>query len=210
MDSMDQPRRIKLELRNKIPKTKEELAQIRKLNRDRAKRMERDITKKLNGKRTPMSGAGVIKGDGIVALPDNQGLCILECKVTSSLHEKHGPQIAFKLLWLTKLEEDTQAMRLLGSRFGALIIKFHNTSRMYVFIDTKYLPTVEQTLSIELPRVPERQLTITQWDNGRKRIIQQITELTLSTLVHGTLETLYGSFYIMTFSEFERMFKKDA
>jgi hypothetical protein len=210
MDSMDNPRRIKLELRNKIPKTKEELAQIRKLNRDRSKRMERDITQRLNGKRTPMSGAGVIKGDGIVALPDNQGLCILECKVSSSLHAKNGPQMPFEIRWLTKLESDTQAMRMLGSRFGALIIKFHNTSRMYVFIDTKYLPTVEQTLSVELPRIPGRQLTITAWGNGREKVIQQIPETVFSELVHGTLETLHGSFYIMTFSEFERMFKKDA
>lgn len=200
----------KLNLKNKIPKTKEELAHIRKLNRDRSARMERDITQKINGRRTPMSGAGFVKADGIVQLPNDQGIALIECKVTSSIHTKHGPQVAFKLDWLSKLEEDIQSMRLLGSRFGALIVKFHGTSRIYVFINKKYLTQIQTMLDVVIAQDNDMVIEITAWNTGRLKRITKIPEKIFAAHTHGTLRTVDSEYYICTFTEFMQWFKKDT
>ena len=114
--------------------TKEELAKIRATNKRRAKEMERDVTKRLNGRRTPMSGAGMIKGDGIVYLPHDGGLCVLECKLTERVHQTQGPIIALQVRWFDKLLADVSAMKGLGAKFGILIIKFVYIREMYVFV----------------------------------------------------------------------------
>src|SRR6185436_28311 len=97
------------------------------LNRSRARRMEDRVAKFLGGNRVPMSGAGSLKGDGLVYTPI--GLLVLECKVTSG-GGPAGPTLYFPACrWMTKLESDTKALK---GKFGILIIHYHGTNQDYV------------------------------------------------------------------------------
>ena len=103
-----------------------------KLNKSRSRTMERNVAKKLGGNRVPMSGSGMLKGDGLVYF--SRGLYIIECKFSAlRMDEVHGlkPKMRFDYRWLKKLDEDVAAMK---ARFGILVIQYHQHSDYYVFL----------------------------------------------------------------------------
>lgn len=182
--------------------TKEDLDKIRSRNKDRSKDMERKVTARLNGKRTPMSGAGMVKGDGIVYLPNNNGLCVLECKVTSRLHDTQGPRVLLQSLWFDKLQRDTQAMKGLGAKFGILIIKFLHIREMYCFVHTDDIKKIEEYLSVTID------LTGATLDLCEKTKLWKITNVLLSTIEkHNWVTTPHGLYRIIPFSTVEKWFK---
>ena len=61
---------------------KEERKQRNRLNRQRAKNMERRVARYLGGDRTPQSGAGNSKGDVAVLFTNRPGRYLVECKLT--------------------------------------------------------------------------------------------------------------------------------
>ena len=98
-----------------------------KRNKDRSKSMERRIAQFLGGNRVPMSGAGSLKGDGLVYF--DRGLYIIECKSSSMITNQKRPKMRINFEWLTKLESDVRAMR---ARFGILVMHYHRTRHNYV------------------------------------------------------------------------------
>lgn len=136
----------------KLLLTVEELARIRKLNKRRAKDMEKEVCKYLGASRTPMSGAGFVKGDGILYLPNDQGIAVIECKVSSALHSTYGADISIQTKWIEKLISDTSALKGLGARFGFIVLRWHTWRERAVLIPTMYLPIIEKLLDVTIPR----------------------------------------------------------
>jgi hypothetical protein len=116
--------------------------EVNRLNRDRAKAMERRIAKRLQGNRVLMSGAGYIKGD--VTIPYKGSSFLIECKLTENT-KKGTPQIGIPYFWLTKIERETKAMR---SLFGVLIIHFHGVAGDYVFMPVDKLYHLEMPIPL--------------------------------------------------------------
>lgn len=97
----------------------------------RARQMELRIAKLLKGRRVPMSGAGQIKGDCQVIT--DIGEIYIECKYSAGIDAKRGPMIRINFQWLDKMQRDVDIM---GSRFGALIFRYHDTRLSdYVILD---------------------------------------------------------------------------
>ena len=183
--------------------TKEDMDKIRSRNKDRSKDMERKVTARLNGRRTPMSGAGMIKGDGIVYLPNDNGLCVLECKVTSRLHPTQGPRVLLESLWFDKLQRDTQAMRGLGAKFGILIVKFLHIREMFCFILSTEIDKIEQYLDIKI-----------ELDGAVLNPNEKVSNWKISNVLMSTLEkyqwvmTPHGLYRIIPFSTVEKWFRQ--
>jgi len=188
--------------------TKEDLATIRRLNRERAKRMERDIARKLGASRTPMSGAGMIKGDGIIYLPNDAGIVVLECKLSSSTSEAGEPQIPFIAGWLTKLQKDVAAMRSLGARFGMLILKFHSYRDMYVMIHIDDLSLVEKSLDIRVPPHTDIMFYRAAHKTGRARSTFDIERREIIKAVHGAYHMPNGIYRVFRFETIVDWFVK--
>ena len=106
----------------------EEARQRARENKDRAKRMERRITKRFNGImqrsaiRTPFSGAGYLKGDNIIELP--VGKLIIECKLSA---KRIGDiaYVPFFCNWIPKLQSDTDALYSIGARASMFVLHWH-------------------------------------------------------------------------------------
>jgi len=190
--------------------TKEDLATIRRLNRERAKRMERAVARRLKASRTPMSGAGMIKGDGIIYLPNDAGIVVLECKLSSSTSEAGEPQIPFIAGWLTKLQKDVAAMRSLGARFGMLILKFHSYRDMYVMVHIDDLSLVEKSLDIRVP--PHTDIMYYRATNktGRARSTFNIERREIIKAVHGAYHMPNGIYRVFRFETIVDWFVKDT
>jgi hypothetical protein len=192
-------------MRRKIKRvlSKEQANKIRRLNKDRAKRMEKDVTQKLNGRRTPMSGAGFIKGDGIVYLPHNQGIAMVECKV-SSVTDKKGPYINVYGTWLLKLREDTQAMQSIGARFGFFVWKFLHVTPMFVLIPEASIPVVEETLGLVVPLQND---TIFTLGTGYTRFGSMKVHLTVLQEYGRLTAYKHGEYRIVPFSIVQGWFR---
>lgn len=110
-----------------------------KTNRTRAGSMERRIAAVLLGDKTPMSGAGKMKGDVVIPLANQPGRYLIECKLSAQT-DNGEPKIYIKYEWLTKLLDEVMAMR---ARFGVLIVHFHRQREDYVFINREDLPILD-------------------------------------------------------------------
>lgn len=109
---------------------KEERRERNRLNRQRAKAMERRVAKYLNGDRTPQSGAGSSKGDVTVLFANRPGRFIIECKLTE-LYRNGEPSITISKNWLTKVQDEARQMKAL---FGLLVFRYHGRQQDYVLI----------------------------------------------------------------------------
>jgi len=109
---------------------KEERRQRNRLNRQRAKTMERRIAKYLGGDRTPQSGAGNSKGDVTVLFANRPGRYLIECKLTE-LFDRHGPSITISKAWLQKIHREAQQM---NAVFGMLVYRYHGRPEDFVLV----------------------------------------------------------------------------
>jgi hypothetical protein len=104
-------------------------AKINKVNRDRAKFMERRVAKFLCGNRVPGSGAFTgYKGDGKIRMK-NDHFFLIECKLSANNHKLYGKGIPFLAKWLEKHINDTNAMKCV---FGIFVLHHHETAVDYV------------------------------------------------------------------------------
>jgi hypothetical protein len=71
--------------------------------KETARRQERNLARKLGGKRVPLSGGGSIKGD--VIAPD----VLVECKTGHTVDAAGEKQIVFKKDWLIKMKKEAEA-----------------------------------------------------------------------------------------------------
>ena len=109
---------------------KEERKQRNRLNRQRAKNMERRVARYLGGDRTPQSGAGNSKGDVAVLFTNRPGRYLVECKLTDQWFNGH-PAMSLSKAWLLKIQEEARQMNAL---FGILVFRFHQRQDDYVLV----------------------------------------------------------------------------
>lgn len=182
-----------------LARRKEERLKINKLNRDRSKRQERELAKKLLGDRTPQSGAGSTKGDVRVQFVDRPGHYLIEAKLSArrkSYAGKEVPSIAIQGKWFPKLKEDTKSMR---SLFGILCIQYVSMPDSYVLIDTLDLAKIYQVNEV---------YPIIDWTEKNTVAVQlyrpQAQEYTKE---HGIciFQLKYGTYYLMTLSKWQEI-----
>jgi len=99
---------------------REQISKRNNTNKARSKRQEREIAKFLGAQRVPMSGAGMLKGDGIWNTP--LGLIIYECKYSAGHNAKLGWSLRLQHDWFNKLQRDVDSM---NARFGFLALTFY-------------------------------------------------------------------------------------
>ena len=172
--------------------TKEELKAIYKLNKQRAKVMEREVCRYLGASRTLMSGAGSEKGDGFY-----QNVIVIECKVSSALHRSLGPTIRVQVDWIRKLKKDVDAMRSLGARLGILVLKYHTWREKIICIPVEYLPELEALSGVLIPEAKEI-VPLGYSAKGKALVGISISRVLALQLVGSVVATAAGDFYITT------------
>jgi hypothetical protein len=100
---------------------KAEMQKRNNTNKSRSKSQERAVAKFLGASRVPMSGSGMLKGDGIWNSP--KGLIIYECKYSSVHHAIFGHTLRIQYHWIPKLESDAASMK---ASLYFLIVHFYN------------------------------------------------------------------------------------
>lgn len=113
------------------------------LNRQRGKKMEREISKIFLGNtrgRVAFSGAGAEKGDNKIPLPNDSGYLYVECKTSELRHPQLGPGVPLRYEWFATIEKNRTAM---GSKLGVLAIHFHQFSGNYIFFREDDIPLLE-------------------------------------------------------------------
>lgn len=146
----DKPKRYKKFVEPKLIYTAEMRKAQNKLNKDRAKRMERYVAAYLDGKRSPMSGADAsMKGDGYTSLGYENGICLFECKLSAATYQ-NLPCMRFDTQWYPKLIDEVTHMRSLGAKFGFFVLKFLSDARYYVVIPEPYVAKIRQLLNDDL------------------------------------------------------------
>lgn len=111
----------------------EKSAQVAR-NKRIGQRYEKTILSKLGALRVPFSGAGQIKGDGLLQTP--YGTALVECKYQTR-KKKQFPihSFSFDISWVKKLVMDTAAMR---ARFGMLVFHVELDAYHYALIPAEY------------------------------------------------------------------------
>lgn len=145
-----------------------------KLNKDRGNRMEREVATYLSrnrdliSRRTPMSGAGWLKGDNHVPLPYPPDFFIISCK-TSEAVDKEGPFIRFQNHWLHELDRDFNGMRSIGCKFGVIVLKYHGRRKgeLFTFIPEKHYDALMIQLGIDVRAIECTALTAGYQKNGK-------------------------------------------
>lgn len=104
--------------------------EINRLNRQRAKAMEKRVARYLDGTQTPQSGAGSAKGDILIDFRYRPGKYMIECKM-SALLKNSTPKFQLTKAWIPKMIKDAKAMRAL---FPILVYHYHDKSGDFVVI----------------------------------------------------------------------------
>lgn len=105
--------------------------EINRMNRQRAKAMEKRVARYLDGTQTPQSGAGSAKGDILIDFVNRPGKYMIECKL-SAARPGGKPRINIYKYWIPKMRADATAMRAL---FPVLVYHFHDVTGDFVVIN---------------------------------------------------------------------------
>lgn len=181
----------------------EQRARIRKLNRERAKRMEREVARVLGANRTDRSGAGFMKADALLTLQSGRSL-LIECKTSEFLNDS-GPTIRVQTRdWFPKLQRDVQAMRSIGVIAGFLVIKYLYIADMFCLIPEDDMKIIAQEIGIEMPS-DEPRLTLKQ---AAAHFVDLKTAETYASIELCTKQdmTRYALFYIVPLSRMKGWF----
>lgn len=184
-----------------LERLKEEKRQRNRLNKQRAKAMERRIAKYLGGDRTPQSGAGSSKGDVTVLFANRPGRYLIECKLTEQFRADE-PSITLSKIWLTKIQAEAQQMKAL---FGILIFRYHFRQHDYVLIRAKDLHALGNASRFDSLQAPER----LEFNNPKaKTVTFGLTKASLATkypesLVCVTID--YVLYYLTTLVNFKEL-----
>jgi hypothetical protein len=156
-------------------------------NKRRGASMERRVMKLLKGNRVPFSGAGALKGDGMVYR--SCGLFLVECKMSARVGPG-GPAILMHFAWFTKLDREVTAMR---ARFGIVVFHYHGGAVDYVLIRKEYF---DRYFDAPTELVFEREFT--------NRSTFQLSKSAVSVVGDGAagLKTPVGDLYLMRLDRF--------
>lgn len=117
--------------------------EINRLNRQRGKQLENDVSILFLGNRRgriAYSGAGYEKGDVRIPLPNDGGAMYVEAKCRDLKHPKLGPGAKIEYKWFSKLEQETRAM---NGRLGILALRFFHQPGIYIFFRMVDIPILE-------------------------------------------------------------------
>lgn len=103
-------------------------------NKRRGKQMERRVAKYLGGHTVPMSGAGAIKGDGMVQ-HERVGYLFIECKMSAAIAANGEQRLLLQHSWLDKMQIEAEVM---NARFPILVFHHHGALQDYVLIRTDH------------------------------------------------------------------------
>lgn len=117
--------------KHKFKEINDKRKEINRLNRQRAKAMEKRVARYLDGTQTPQSGAGSAKGDILIDFVNRPGKYMIECKL-SAARPGGKPRINIYKYWIPKMKDDAKAMRAL---FPLLVYHFHDIAGDFVVIN---------------------------------------------------------------------------
>lgn len=117
--------------KHKFKEIDDKRKEINRLNRQRAKAMEKRVARYLDGTQTPQSGAGSAKGDILIDFVSRPGKYMIECKL-SAARPGGKPRINIYKYWIPKMKDDAKAMRAL---FPLLVYHFHDIAGDFVVIN---------------------------------------------------------------------------
>ncbi len=185
--------------------------EINRRNRMRAKEMERRLAKVFYGHRTPMSGAGYVKGDCNLPLPNNAGAFMVECKL-SSMRTLGKPFFTIFSDWFPKIEREYKAMR---SKFGMLAIHFHNVTGDYFFLHERDIEKVNASVGTAYTFMSNQTIDRYTLLSGkeRKTVIISREEIlpqdTSQTIPHVWYQDSTGRYAIIDSLDFKRWLYTD-
>ena len=180
---------------------KEEKRQRNRLNKQRAKAMERRVAKYLGGDRTPQSGAGNSKGDVTVLFTNRPGRYLIECKLTEQFKNEE-PNITLSKIWLSKIQAEAKQMNAL---FGILLFRYHFRQTDYVLIRSSDLLKLGKPALFDSMVAPER----LDFNNPKAKTISfGLAKASLATkypdkLVGVTID--YVLYYLTTLVNFKEL-----
>jgi hypothetical protein len=184
-----------------LERLKEEKRQRNRLNKQRAKAMERRIAKYLGGDRTPQSGAGSSKGDVTVLFANRPGRYLIECKLTEQF-KSDEPNITLSKIWLSKIQAEAKQMNAL---FGLLVFRYHFRQTDYVLIRATDLAKLNNPAKLDKLIAPER----LDFNNPKAKTISfGLAKASLATkypeqLVGVTID--YVLYYLTTLVNFKEL-----
>lgn len=125
--------------------------EINRLNRQRAKAMEKRVARYLDGTQTPQSGAGSAKGDILIDFNNRPGKYMIECKL-SAVRVKGVPMMQLLKRWIPKMNKDASSMR---AQFPILVIHYHDVSGDWVIVETNHLHKISVFPAVIDPTEPQ-------------------------------------------------------
>jgi hypothetical protein len=125
--------------------------EINRLNRQRAKAMEKRVARYLDGTQTPQSGAGSAKGDILIDFTNRPGKYMIECKM-SAVRDKGVPMMQLLKKWIPKMNKDASAMR---AQFPILVIHYHEVSGDWVIVEMPHLHKIGVFPAVIDPTEPQ-------------------------------------------------------
>jgi hypothetical protein len=174
-------------------KIKEARRRRNNLNKARSRAMETRVMRRLAGVRSPMSGAGVFKGDGVAY--SAVGAYLVECKLSSQTYNNEGSSIRVDYRYFTKLDDEVKSMR---ARFGIVVIHFLNHAQDYVIMREDYYKLLRPDYdAISL-------YTIQDEKSGYVMTRQRITH-SFEQSEPYRLETRVGKLLVMKIDHFEQV-----
>lgn len=172
---------------------REQIKSINAQNKRRSKQMERRICKELGGNRVPMSGAGSLKGDGL--LYSKFGLVIIECKYTAGIDKEGNAQIRFNFGWMPKLQSDVDAMK---ASFGVMVFRYHNTRNDFVVLPRRVYDFISNDIKAPDPVMIAKYITITLQH-------RQVLKMLYDNAGLFTINTRFGEYVFMDLEHFKSL-----
>ncbi len=187
--------------KHKFKEIDDKRKEINRLNRQRAKAMEKRVARYLDGTQTPQSGAGSAKGDILIDFVSRPGKYMIECKL-SAARPGGKPRINIYKYWIPKMKDDAKAMRAL---FPLLVYHFHDIAGDFVVINTLDL----HKLQIFPENLDESVASRQHFDTPAKTVVltPEIANLTKKPPYYTLLSIDGVLYYHMTLEYFRDLLK---
>jgi len=187
--------------KHKFKEIDENRKEINRLNRQRAKAMEKRVARYLDGTQTPQSGAGSAKGDILIDFVSRPGKYMIECKL-SAARPGGKPRINIYKYWIPKMKDDAKAMRAL---FPLLVYHFHDIAGDFAVINIEDL----HKLQIFPASLDESTVSQQHFDTPAKTVVltPDIANLTKKPPYYTLLSIDNVIYYHMTLEYFRDLLK---
>jgi hypothetical protein len=175
--------------------------EINRLNRQRAKAMEKRVARYLDGTQTPQSGAGSAKGDILIDFTNRPGKYMIECKL-SEVRKDNVPTMKLYKLWFDKMIKDAKSMRAL---FPVLVYHYHDVSGDFILVAKNDL----NKLNIYPEQINEAEPVTHTHNTSAKTVVVSLTRSQLSNKppYYSLLEVNNVVYYHMSLEYYRDLLK---